>query len=54
MIIVLLRNEMQASLMTQHERIHMPKQEIWVLFLGWGDPLEKETATHFSILACKI
>ena len=22
--------------------------------LGWEDPLEKETATHSSILACKI
>ena len=26
-------------------------QEMWVRFLGWKDPLEKEMATHSSILA---
>ena len=25
--------------------------ETWVRFLGWEDPLEKEMATHSSILA---
>ena len=29
-------------------------QQMWVDSLVWGDPLEKETATHSSILACKI
>ena len=29
-------------------------QEIWVLSLGWEDPLEKEMATYSSILAWKI
>ena len=29
-------------------------QETWVQTLGWEDPLEKEMATHFSILAWKI
>ena len=29
-------------------------QEIWVSYLGWEDPLEKEMATHSSILAWKI
>ena len=29
-------------------------QETWVLSLDWEDPLEKEIATHFSILAWKI
>ena len=29
-------------------------QETWVLSLGWEDPLEKEMATHSSILAWKI
>ena len=29
-------------------------QEIWVRFLGQEDPLEKEKATHSSILAWKI
>ena len=29
-------------------------QKTQVLNLGWEDPLEKEMATHSSILACKI
>ena len=29
-------------------------QETWVQFLDWEDPLEKEMATHSSILAWKI
>ena len=29
-------------------------EEMWVLSLGWEDPLEKEKATHSSILAQKI
>ena len=29
-------------------------QETWVRSWGWEDPLEKEMATHFSILAWKI
>ena len=29
-------------------------QETWVLFLGREDPLEKEMATHSSILAWRI
>ena len=28
--------------------------EIWILSLGWEDPLEKWMATHFSILAWEI
>ena len=28
-------------------------QEMWVLSLGWKDPLEKEVATHSSILVWK-
>ena len=34
---------------------HLPAmQETWVQFLGREDPLEKEMATHSSILACRI
>ena len=34
---------------------HLPTtQETWVRFLGWEDPLEKETATHSSTPAWKI
>ena len=29
-------------------------QETWVRSLGWEGPLEKETATHSSILAWRI
>jgi len=27
---------------------------MWAQFLGWEDPLEKEMATHSSILAWRI
>ena len=30
------------------------RQETWVRYLGQEDPLEKEMATHFSILAWEI
>ena len=30
------------------------KQESWVQFLGWEDPLEEGVATHSSILAWRI
>ena len=34
---------------------HLPiMQETWVRFLGWEYPLEKEMATHSSILAWRI
>ena len=29
-------------------------QETWVRYLGWEDSLEKEMATHSSILAWRI
>ena len=29
-------------------------QQTWVRFLSWEDPLEKEMATHSSILAWRI
>ena len=29
-------------------------QATWVRFLGWEDPLEKEMATHSSVLAWRI
>ena len=30
---------------------HLPRQEMWVQYLGQEDPLEKEMAIHSSILA---
>ena len=43
--------------MPQWERLCLPMQEMqemWVRSLGWEDPLEKEIATHFSILVWRI
>ena len=43
-----------ASLVAQRIK-HLPAMwETWVLSLGWGDPLEKEMATHSGTLAWKI
>ena len=39
--------------MAQWKRIHLPRQEMQVRLLGLEDPLEKEMATHSSILACE-
>ena len=36
------------------KKILLPMQETWVPFLAWEDPLEKEMATHSSILALRI
>ena len=42
------------TLMAQRLK-HLPAmQETWVQSLGWEDPLEKEMATHSSILAWRI
>ena len=46
--------ELLASLVVQVVKNLPTKQEIWVLSLGWEDPLEKGTAIHSSILAWEI
>ena len=43
-----------ASLVTQKIKNLLAVQETWIQYLGWDDPLEKEIATHSSILALKI
>ena len=43
-----------ASLVAQMVKNLPAMQETWVLSLGWEDPLEKEMATHSSILAWRI
>ena len=43
-----------ASLVAQWKRIYLPMQEMWVLPLGQEVALEKEKATHSSILAWEI
>ena len=40
-----------SSLMAQLVKNLPAVQETWVQSLGWEDPLEKEMATHSSILA---
>ena len=43
-----------ASLLTQLVKNLPAMQETWVRFLGQEDPLEKEMATHSTILAWRI
>ena len=43
-----------ASLIAQWVKNLPVMQETRVQFLGWEDPLEKEMATHSSILAWEI
>ena len=43
-----------ASLVAQMVKNLPAVQETWVRSLGWEDPLEKEMATHSSILAWRI
>ena len=43
-----------ASLVAQRLKRLPPMWEIWVRSLGREDPLEKEMATHSSILAWRI
>ena len=43
-----------ASLMAQMVKNSPAMREIWVRSLGWEDSLEKEMATHSSILAWEI
>ena len=43
-----------ASLVAQLVKNLPAMRETWVRSLGWEDTLEKEKATHFSILAWRI
>ena len=43
-----------ASLIAQSVKNPHAMQETLVRFLGWEDPLEKEMATHSSILVWRI
>ena len=45
---------MRTSLIAQSVKNLPAMQETWVGFLGREDSLEKEIATHFSILAWRI
>ena len=43
-----------VSLIAQMVKHLLAMWKTWVRSLGWEDPLEKEMATHSSILAWKI
>ena len=45
---------LRTSLVAQMVKRLSTMQETWVCSLGWEDPLEKEMATHSSILAWRI
>ena len=45
---------MYNSLVAQMVKNPSALQETWVQSLGWEDPLEKEMATHSSVLAWRI
>ena len=44
----------RASLVAQRLKCLPPMRETWVQSLGQEDPLEKEMATHSSVLAWRI
>ena len=46
--------DLWVSLVAQRIKRLPAMQETWVQSLGWEDPLEKEIATHSSILAWRI
>ena len=50
----MLANNKKSSLVAQSVKNLPAVQETWVQSLVWEDPLEKEMATHSSILAWKI
>ena len=50
----LLINCISRILMDQMIKNLAATQETWVLSLCWEDPLQKEMATHFSILSWRI
>ena len=46
--------KLRASLASQVVKTPLTMQETWVQSLVWEEPLEKEKATHSSILAWRI
>ena len=57
LIVIIYLWKVETLLMAQWERFCLPVQEMqerWVRSLGREDPLEKERATHFSILVWRI
>ena len=50
-LITSLKKKKLSSLIAQMVKKSPAMQETWVWSLGWEDPLEKEMATHYTILA---
>ena len=48
------KSTMKKSLVSQKVMNPPAMREIWVLSLGWEDPLEEGMITHSSILAWRI
>ena len=48
------RRASQAALVVKNSPVLQEIEETWVQSLGWEDPLEKEMATHYSMLAWSI
>ena len=53
-IFIMVLLQLGASLVAQRLKRLTAMQETWVRSLGLEDPLEKEMATHSSILAWRI
>ena len=53
-MLLLIKHLVRASLIAQLVKNMPTMQETQVRFLGQEDPLEKEMATHSSILAWKV
>ena len=54
LVLMFLHIKYRASLVAQTVKNLPVMQETWLQSLGWEDPLEKEMATHFTILAWRI
>ena len=54
LLVSVLLSLVQASQVTQRLKCLPAIRETWVQSLGWEDSLEKEMATHSSILAWRI
>ena len=50
----IISHNQEASLVAQMVKDLPAMRETWVRSLGWEDLLEKEMATHSSILACSV
>ena len=51
---ITLQSPLESPPVAQRVKRLPATQETWVRSLGWEDPLEKEMATHSSILAWRI